>query len=64
MKPVLPGIIFESQSAFISRRLMSVNTIGALKTLHSMKQILKGKKGRVAIDLDIYKAYDSMDGLF
>lgn len=61
MKKVLPGLIDESQSAFMSRRLIQDNVLIAFETIHSMRNKRNVKNGNVALKIDISKAYDRVD---
>ncbi|XP_042954504.1 uncharacterized protein LOC122290887 [Carya illinoinensis] len=61
LKKILPFIISNSQSAFIPERLITDNIMVAYEALHTMKTRLKGKMGRMAIKLDIFKTYDKIE---
>ena len=58
LKPVLPRIISPTQSAFVLGRLITNNVLVAYNMLHTMHARKKGKKGSMALKLDISKAYD------
>ena len=58
LKVILPNIISNTQSAFVSGWSILDNVIVAFEMLHSMKRKVKGKVGEVALKLDISKAYD------
>lgn len=64
LKMVLPELISEHQSAFVSHRLITDNTIIAFEIFHHLKKMKKGKKGFFALKLDMAKAYDKMKWSF
>lgn len=64
LKLVLPSIISETQSAFIPGCLITNNVLAAYETLHTMATRLTGKKGYMAIKLDMSKAYDCVEWAF
>ena len=61
LKQVLPQIISPIQSAFVPGRLITNNVLVAYKMLHTMHSRKKGKKGSLALKLDISKAYDQVE---
>lgn len=61
LKRVLPEIFFHNQSAFILGRLITNNIMIAYEALHTMTTRQKGKKGSVALELDMSKAYDKIE---
>ena len=64
LKQVLPHIISPTQSAFVLGRLITDNVLVAYETLHTMHARQKGKKGSLALKLDISKAYDCVEWQF
>ena len=58
LKQILPQLIAPFQSAFVLGRLIIDNILMAYETLHAMHCKRTGKKGSLAMKLDISKAYD------
>ena len=56
IKPIFPNVIFDSQSAFVSDRNITDNTIVAFEMIHHMRNRRKGKNGHMVVKLDISKA--------
>ena len=61
LKIFLPLITGPTQSTFIPRCLITDNILAAYETLHTMHTGMWGKKGFMAVKLDINKAYDRME---
>ena len=64
LKPMLNSIISETQSAFIADRLISDNILISFESLHHMKTNCTGKKGFMALKIDMSKAYDKVEWCF
>ena len=57
---MLPSIVCENQSAFVSERLITDNILVASETMHHINQQRKGKD-LMAIKLDMSKAFDRVE---
>ena len=55
---VLPNIVCENQSAFVSKRLITDNVLVAHELMHHINRKKKGKCAEKALKLDISKVYD------
>ena len=64
MKKLLAKMIPDSQSAFLSGRLITNNILVAFETLHFLKRKTQGKLGYMALKLDMSKAYDRVEWVF
>ena len=64
LKLILPQLISPTQSAFVPGRLITNNMLVAYETLHAMHIRKKGKKGALALKLDVSKAYDRVEWSF
>ena len=58
LKKFLANFVPDSQSAFLSGRLISDNIPVAFETLYYLKRKTQGKMGFMALKLDVSKAYD------
>ncbi|XP_060960654.1 uncharacterized protein LOC133031222 [Cannabis sativa] len=61
MRGIIDKIISTTQSAFIPGRLISDNVMIAFEVMHYLKRKTKGKKGFMALKLDMSKAYDRVE---
>lgn len=61
MKEIFSGLVDKAQAAFVSGCTIHDNVLIAFEVIHSMKNKRVGKKGDVAIKIDISKAYDLVD---
>lgn len=61
IKPILPEIVSENESAFIHKRLIFDNTVIAYEIFHHLHKRTRRKKGYMGMKLDMEKAYDRLD---
>ena len=61
VKKVLPTVISDHQSAFLSNRLITDNILVAFEAFHKINKTNNSKKGLVGIKLDMAKAYDRIE---
>ena len=61
LKPILHGIISETQSAFVPGREISDNVLIIHETLHYLKTSNTKKKCSMAVKTDMSKAYDLLE---
>ncbi|KAL8130847.1 hypothetical protein AgCh_006963 [Apium graveolens] len=61
LKEVINDVVSETQSAFISGRLISDNIMTAYEVMHYLRCKKVGKDGFLALKLDMSKAYDRIE---
>jgi hypothetical protein len=61
LRPLLDGIISESQSAFVPGRLITDNALLAFECIHAIQQDNSDRSNFCAYKLDLAKAYDRVD---
>ena len=61
LQDIMPLLISEHKSAFMSNRLISDIILVAFETLHYMRNHTKGKTWFMALKLDMSKAYDRVE---
>ena len=64
LKAVLPQIISENQSAFLSEQLIIDNILVAFEVMHYLEHKKEGKESYMAIKLDMSKAYNKVKWVF
>ncbi|XP_042958050.1 uncharacterized protein LOC122293561 [Carya illinoinensis] len=64
MKGILHNLISLNQSVFVPGRLISDNILVAYEVLHSMNSRMKGKRGCMALKIDMSKTYDRIEWSF
>ena len=64
LKLILPLLISPTQSAFVPGHLITDNVLVAYETLHTMHGRRSGRRGSLALKLDINKAYDRVEWPF
>ncbi|KAI5329450.1 hypothetical protein L3X38_028847 [Prunus dulcis] len=64
LKPIMPLIISEFQSAFVPTRLITDNIIAAFESIHAIKRRGGSKLKKMVLKLDMSKAYDRVEWTF
>lgn len=58
---LLPNLISENQSAFVSGRSITENVLVAFEVVHHMRRKNRGCEGEIALKLNISKVYNRVD---
>ncbi|GAU34295.1 hypothetical protein TSUD_20010 [Trifolium subterraneum] len=61
LKCCLDKCVSQEQSAFVEGRLILDNALIATEVIHALKRKTKGRRGELALKIDISKAYDKVD---
>ena len=64
LKPILPVIIYGTQSAFVPGGLITDNALIVYECLHHLRIMRGGKKCYATMKLDMSKAYDRVEWVF
>lgn len=64
LKKVLPGLISDSQSAFVEGRMLTDNALIAFEVNHYINRRTQGKNGVAGLKIDVSKAYDRLEWEF
>ena len=64
LKKLLAFVVFENQSAFQARRVITTNILILFETLDYMKHQQYGKSGFMTLKRDMNKAYDIVEWFF
>ena len=64
LRPILPSIITENQSAFIPNRLISNNVLVAFEFMHYLNHKVEGMDNYMSIKLDMSKTFDRVEWNF
>ncbi|CAL9028823.1 unnamed protein product [Prunus brigantina] len=64
LKTVLPHVITETQSAFVPNRMIFDNVMATFEIMHTINGVKKGRDVKMALKLDMAKAYDRVEWVF
>ncbi|GAU47810.1 hypothetical protein TSUD_404150 [Trifolium subterraneum] len=61
LKTCLDKCVSQEQSAFVEGRSILDNALISIEVIHALKRKTKGRRGELALKIDISKAYDKVD---
>ena len=61
LKRILGRIIFDCQSVFVAKRVITDNILISFEILHYMESKLQGNTAHMALKLDMSKVYDRVE---
>ncbi|PNX73286.1 ribonuclease H, partial [Trifolium pratense] len=61
LKICLDKCVSQEQSAFVEGRSILDNALIAIEVIHALKRKTTGRRGELALNIDISKAYDKVD---
>ncbi|GAU30882.1 hypothetical protein TSUD_15680 [Trifolium subterraneum] len=64
LKCCLDKCVSQEQSAFVEGRSIIDNALIAIEVIHALKRKTQGRRGELALKIDISKAYDKVDWSF
>lgn len=61
LKPLMKSVVSSNPSTFIPRRIITNSILFTHEMIHSLNNIKSGKEGKMAIKLDMSKAFDRVE---